>query len=33
MKARSVIRLSIAGLLVIVLVQLGGMYYAYKAQM
>lgn len=33
MKARSVIRLSIAGLLVIVLIQLGGMYYAYKAQM
>lgn len=33
MKASSVIRLSIAGLLVIVLIQLGGMYYAYKAQM
>lgn len=33
MKARSVIRLSVAGLLVIVLIQLGGMYYAYKAQM
>lgn len=33
MKARSVIHISIIGLLFIVLIQLGGMIYAYKAQM
>lgn len=33
MKFRSVINLSIIGLLFIVLIQLGGMFYAYKAQM
>lgn len=33
MKARATIRFSIAGLFAIVLIQLGGMFYAYKAQM
>ena len=33
MKARTTIRFSVAGLFAIVLIQLGGMFYAYKAQM